>query len=243
MSEIKSRYPQFTNPDLFTALCDQLESSGNISQANKQHLRRFHYSIEHKLTSAIFSLEEIRRIVRTGSHIPQLTSTGTTTVQSEFEDNFKIIFYQDTFFSSLISSFDILSLKLNLIYGNPIPNIRNCYFGSLVDTLVQSNASGIVEIYLDNIRNTPWYQDTCPFRICLTHRQQPDYIISISVVAGVPTIKHFLPDDPLTLPYTYNGQIENVPFCQDKIDHFVDAINDIDGLLTKEAQRIRRIPF
>lgn len=242
MDEIESRYPKFTNPELFINLCDQLKQNGNMTSENCLLLRRFHQSIIHKLTSGVFCLENLSKLIQNRTYISDLTSTGTATAQ-EFDEHFQIFFYQDHFFSSLISSFDILALKLNLIYNSPISNVRNCYFSSLVNTLVQTNATGIIEHYLDQIRNASWYQDTVPFRICLTHRQQPDFTINIEVVAGTPVIKHFLPDDPLTLPYTYNNQREIIPFCQDKMGQFVSVTNAIDGLLRREATRIGHIPF
>lgn len=242
MNEIKSRYPTFTNPELLINLCDQLVQNGNITSDDCLLLKRFHQSIIHKLTSAVFCLEKLSGLIQNRTYILGITSTGTETTQ-EFDEQFQLFFYQDNFFSSLISSFDVLSLKLNLIYSNPISDIRTCYFSSLVNTLVQSNANGIIERYLDQIRNACWYKDTVPLRICLTHRQQPDFTINIEVVAGTPIIKHFLPDDPLILPYTYNNQREILPFCQDKMRQFVNAINTIDGLLRRDATRIGHIPF
>ena len=244
MHELKSRYPNFTNPESFVNLCDQLQNSGDISEDDNLLLKRFHYGIVHKLTSAVYSLEGIRRIVSTGSHIPRLTTTsGAVITQIEFDDKFQIGYFQDNFFNSLIGSLDILSLKLNLIHNNPISDLRNCYFSSLVNALVQRNATGTIESYLNGVRSSSWYQDTHPFRICLTHRQQLDCEIHIEVVAGASTMKHYLPDDPLAIPYTYNNHREIVSFCEDKMNHFINTINEVDGLLIKETQRIGHIPF
>lgn len=226
-------------------LCDQLKIKGTISENDCTLLRRFHYSIIHKLTSAVYSLEGIRSITDTGSYLSLTSTTGSKTpITTEFDDKFRINYFQDNFFSSLIGSFDILSLKLNLIKNNPIPNLRDCNFPRLVDLFFSSTPTGAIEGYLNSVKNSTWYKDTCPFRICLTHRQQFDFRVELDVVAGIPrVVKHYLPDDPLNVPYTYVQQREILPFCEDKLHNFVNVINDVNGLLISETNRIGHIPF
>jgi len=270
LREILRRYPTFTNPQSFIDECGQFVQNGNLTQSDNLRLKRYHLSILHKLTSAIYCHEKLKEIITERKYILGLTSsaetattvdvaapttTTTTTITTppstlgpaikpdEFDEQFQIAFYQDNLFSSLISSFDILSLKLNLIFSNPISNIRNCYFDSLANTLIQQNQTGTIQQHLDQIRTSQWFQETKPFRICLTHRQQPDFTVKIEVVAGSVEIKHILPDDPLLLPYTFNQQREIIGFCKDKVDNFVNEVNNIDGLLIREMNTVGCIPF
>lgn len=244
MLELKSRFPNFTNSELFVSLCDQFENNGNISNVDNLHLKRFHHGIVHKLTSAIFSLDGMTEIIQNNRLIPSLTTTGgTAPIRKEFDDMFKLGYFQDNFFNSLVGSFDVLSMKINLILNSPIVNLHTCYFGKLTNTIFNVNPAGTIESYLNGILNSAWYQDTTPYRNCLTHRNLLDYVIKIEVVNNVPMIKHYLPDDPLSPTYTFNNEIECLPFCRDKLNHFIDAINNVDGLLINETNHVGRIPY
>ena len=244
MIELKARFPSFTNPELFIALCERLESSGNISQIDNLHLNRFHHGIIHKLTSAIYSLNGIVEIIQTNRLIPALTTTGgIAPTRTEFDDFFKLGYFQDNFFNSLIGSFDILSMKVNLILSSPITDLQRCSFRRLTNCVFSTNPYGTIESSLNGILNSAWYQETTPFRNCLTHRNLLDYVIKIEVINNVPVVKHYLPDDPLSPTYTFDNEIECIPFCEDKLNHFVDTINTIDGLLVKETTRVGHIPY
>ena len=244
MLELKNKFPNFTNPELFVGLCNQFENDGKLAQGDNLHLKRFHHGIIHKLTSAVYSLNGIIKIIQSRSLIHPLTSTGgTAPTPTPFDDRFKLGYFQDNFFNSLIGSLDVLSMQLNLIFNTPITDLRRCYFQSLTNNIVGTNPTGAIEGFLNDILTSNWFQETIPFRNCLTHRNQLDYIIKIKVIANVPTVTHCLPDDPLAPTYTFNNEIECVPFCEDKLNHFIDTINDVDALLITETQRIDHIPY
>ncbi len=243
MQEILNRHPAFTNPSALESIYDTLVQAGNLTDDNSLKLKRFHYTINHKITSAIYCNEKICNIVNQSNHIQGLTTTGSVTRRSEFDDVFQLAFYQDGFFTSLISCLDVLSLKVNLFFNNAIRDVSKCYFTSLTNQLYTANNNGAIEQCLNNIKTSNWYIEALPFRKSLIHRQQNDYTILVEVIAGRPKMKYILPDDPLNQPHTYTTNREITTFCSQKVTNLVNSINMIDGLLLTETTRIGHIPF
>lgn len=226
--------------------CERLKNTQNLSDTDHEYIKLCNNSTLHKIKSTIYSLEKIKDNVESGNILSVTTSTTHTHAPQqtiEFDYKFQFAFHENIFFSSLIGAVDNLSLLINRVYNDPIPNVRNCSFKQIGTCIENSIGTNQISIKIENILQSNFYQNTEPFRHCLLHRYHHADRMVLDFQAGEYEAKLYLPDNPQVFPHSYNLQREMISFCENSLQNFVISINELYEILENESRSNGQIPL
>lgn len=227
-------YNRMANSQRLERTIASLNEAGQIPENVLRGHNKYHYTLIHKLKSALFHFNNLRA---------SLENTDVATVVPNSHEFLNAVnMHLDSFFYCSGSALDILARETLIYFNIPLPN--NVYFQT-ARTQLQQHRPG--DSLINRFDPPNWKDEFSTYRNALTHEVLigTNYIIQVNLEGqkNHTVIVFPLPDDPRLDEKTYRNHPSALGYCESRFRKILSLINVIHGEIDSRARALNTLPL